>query len=386
MILKLTEVFNSIYGQKAEELLFFFAPGRVNLIGEHTDYNGGYVIPCALNLGTYLVVRKSAAPFFRFSSGNFPGTDEVSVEGNFRSSPVQWVNYPLGVIDQLYRDGHSFEGLELHFHGDIPVGAGLSSSASIEMVTAFALNTIFSLGYKKEDLARLCQKAENEFVGMNCGIMDQFASALGKADHAIFLNCKTLNYVEVPLRFKDHNIVIVNTNKTRTLADSRYNERRSECSQALAELQTYKHWGFLGEIPLEEFLKAEEHIVDDTLAKRAYHVVSEDKRVLESAKALHTGDLEYFGKLMFASHESLKTLFEVSCFELDVLVEEASKIPGVLGARMTGGGFGGCTLNLVEKNATDQFIQTLKIKYYERTGLQPDFYLPFPADGARQLM
>lgn len=385
MLLQTKDQFFARYNDTKKTPSVFFAPGRVNLIGEHTDYNGGFVFPCALTFGTYLAIRLIDSPVFRFSSGNREETFEIPVNGVFRKIPGAWVNYPLGVIDQFYRKGITFKGLEMHFLGNIPSGAGLSSSASIEMVTATALNILFSLNYKPEDLAKLCQKAENDFVGMNCGIMDQFTAAMGKADHAIFLNCKTLNYVEVPLHLENHTIIIVNTNKKRDLVDSKYNERRSECEQALKELQQYKHWRFLGEIPVEDFEKAEQYIVDDTVAARAFHVIAEDKRVLEAAKAFHRGDLEYFGKLMIASHESLKTLYEVSCFELDVLLEEALKIPGVLGARMTGGGFGGCTVNLLSKESVNQFIEEVGRHYFEKTGLQADFYLPDIGDGARQI-
>ncbi len=385
MLLLLKDQFISHYGSSQEDTSFFFAPGRVNLIGEHTDYNGGYVLPCSLTFGTYLGIRKSGHDVFRFSSANLPEKFSVHNDESFQKIPGAWVNYPLGVIDQFYKDGKTFPGFEMHFIGDIPAGAGLSSSASLEMVTATALNTIFSLGYSLTDLAKLCQRAENEFVGMNCGIMDQFTSALGKAGHALFLNCKTLNFVEVPFHLGDHALVIVNTNKKRGLVDSKYNERRAECELALRQLQQYKPWNFLGEVSVEDFDKAEQYIEDDLIAKRAFHVIAEDKRVLEAAKALHLKNLDYFGKLMVASHESLKTLYEVSCYELDVLVDTALSVKGVLGSRMTGGGFGGCTVNLMRKDAVEHFTETTRITYHEKTGLNADFYLPDIGDGAHRL-
>ncbi len=379
------EQFRKLYGDHPDEVQVYFAPGRVNLIGEHTDYSGGYVMPCALEYGTYLAIRQTGTDVLSFSSGNFSPQVQVSLHEEWKPDPGAWSDYPLGVLDILHKAGHSVEGMEMHFWGDVPQGAGLSSSASIEMATAVAVNTLFGFGLSMTDLARICQKAENQFVGMNCGIMDQFASALGMTDHALFLNCKTLNYVLVPFHLPKHTLVIINTNKPRNLVETAYNQRRLECEIALGSLKKTGRWNFLGELSVEDFLAAEHLIEDDTIAKRAYHVITENKRVLEAAKALHGGDLEYFGQLMYASHESLKQLYEVSCDELDVLVEESAQIRGVLGARMTGGGFGGCTIHLVENEALPSFMEVIDLKYTARTGLKATFYCPSIGKGACRL-
>ncbi|MCD6200906.1 MAG: galactokinase [Bacteroidales bacterium] len=383
-IQQLKDKFISLYGSAGQPEVYF-APGRVNLIGEHTDYNGGYVFPCALNYGTYLVVRSNAGNTIRFASTNFEFKTEIPLENISEKVDNQWVNYPLGVINELIDQGMNMEGIDLLFSGDIPNGAGLSSSASIEMVTAYALNSMFGVKLTLLDLVKISQRAENEFVGMNCGIMDQFAVGMGKKDHAVFLNCDTLEYDLVPLVLQDYRLVITNTNKKRKLTDSKYNERRAECEKAIAYINRKRSIRNLGELSLDEFEQLQNLIPDETLRKRAYHIVSEDARVLEAVHALKTGNLVHFGELMYASHDSLRDNYEVTGFELDTLVEEARKIPGVIGSRMTGAGFGGCTVSLVQKEMTGPFMEQLERTYTQKTGLKPDFYVAVVGDGAKKI-
>ena len=380
-ISEIKQKFNQLYGEREEEIYTFFAPGRVNLIGEHTDYNGGYVLPCSLQFGTYLLVRKTIDPMVKFKSLNFSMTAQVCMKRKISPIGKTWINYPLGVIKEFQLRDFKIPGMELLFAGDIPNGAGLSSSASVEMVTAFALNELLELNLSILELIKLSQHAENEFVGMKCGIMDQFAVGMGKKDEAVFLNCDTLNFEMVPFILKDYNLVISNTNKRRELADSKYNERRNECEKALEYLSKSKPIRNLSELSLDEFKTVESVIPDSVIKKRAYHVISENKRVLDAVKALKSGELILFGKLMYDSHDSLKRDYEVSCTELDILVEEAAKVNGVVGSRMTGGGFGGCTISLVNKNKIETFKTEVGKNYFEKTGLKADFYLAEIGDG-----
>ncbi len=382
---QLKEEFFSLYGKAGEAPAVYFAPGRVNLIGEHTDYNGGYVFPCALNFGTYLLIRKNGKDTLRFASTNFDFKTEVPLGRVHEKVDDQWVNYPLGVMNEMIDQGMDLTGLDLLFSGDIPNGAGLSSSASVEMVTAFALNDLTGVALSRLDLVKISQRAENEFVGMNCGIMDQFAVGMGKENHAVFLNCDTLEYDLVPLTLKDYHLVITNTNKKRKLTDSKYNERRAECEKAVAYINKKRSIRNLGELSLAEFEQLQHLIPDETIRKRAYHVVSEDARVIEAIHALKKGDLEHFGRLMYESHASLRDNYEVTGTELDTLVEEAARIPGVIGSRMTGAGFGGCTVSLVAKDKTDLFIRDLDKAYTEKTGLKADFYVAEVGDGVKKL-
>jgi galactokinase len=355
----------------------------VNLIGEHTDYNGGFVFPCALNFGTTLLIKRNEKQLFRFATTNFDHTAEISIHPPYLKTGKEWYYYPLGIIDQFSRTGIEFTGLDFLFSGDIPNGAGLSSSASIEMVTAFGLNDLFSLGYDLTSLAKLSQKAENEFVGVNCGIMDQFAVGLGKRNNAIFLNCDTLDYELVPVHLDPYRLIITNTNKRRGLADSKYNERRAECERASDMLRPVKDIRNLCNLSYEEFSGISDVIKDPVVMKRARHVISENQRVKYAVTALKSGDLFTFGKLMNESHESLRNDYEVTGFELDTLVDEALKIPGVIGSRMTGAGFGGCTVSLVHKNSIDNFLHKTEKGYLDRTGLKPDFYLAEIDDGTK---
>lgn len=385
IVTNLQQAFLRQYGNPSELPTYYFAPGRVNLIGEHTDYNGGFVLPCALTFGTYMALRKTKGQSIKMSSVNFEGTCEVLANKPFLNTRKTWSNYPLGVIDQFQKIEPKITGLEITFLGDVPQGAGLSSSASIETVTAFAINDLFDYNLSKVDLARLGQKAENEFVGMNCGIMDQFSSSLGMKDNAIFLNCRTLNYSHVPAIMENYVLIISNTNKTRGLVDSKYNERRSECQSAVEFLKPYCGIEQLGQLSIEQFDEFKNKIQDPVILKRATHIIHEDQRVLEAVNALFNGNLELFGQLMNQSHESLKNDYEVSCTELDILVEEALRIPGTLGSRMTGAGFGGCTVSVVRKKDINEFCTKVGHNYQVRAGLRADFYVANIGNGAGKI-
>jgi galactokinase len=382
---ELTNHFLLIFGPADEEIRCYFAPGRVNLIGEHTDYNNGFVLPCALSFGTYLAVRKIPRPVIRFASSNFDFSAEVPVSKQYLKQGGEWINYPLGVMQMFNQEGLETGGLELYFSGNIPPAAGLSSSASIEMVTAFALNDLSGWKQSVMDLVHLSRKAENEFVGVSCGIMDQFAVGQGKAGHAIFLNCGTLAFHHVPANLPGYRLVITNTNKKRGLADSKYNERVAECRKAVEYLSKGTDIKSLGDISLDQFTQLQELIPDRTVLARARHVVSEDQRVLESVKSLMNGDLETFGKLMVRSHESLRKDYEVTGFELDALVDTMLEQEGVLGARMTGAGFGGCTVAFVREETLDTFIENVARDYLAKTSLTADFYLPAIGNGVSRL-
>lgn len=376
------EQFYSIYGNEKGEPTVFFAPGRVNLIGEHTDYNGGYVFPCALSFGTYLAIRANHEQIIRFATTNFSYKAEVPLSALSVKHGNEWVNYPLGVINQFLKREIPLAGFDMLFFGNIPNGAGLSSSASIELVTAVALDSLLHLGLKRIELVKMGQAAENEFVGMNCGIMDQFAIGMGKAGTALALNCRNLDYQYVPLILGDYAIVIANTNKRRELADSKYNERVKECSVALDILRLAKPMIDLSAMNLAEFNENAYLIADETIRKRAHHVISENFRVIQAIDALLNHDLVKFGKLMNQSHLSLKNNYEVTGFELDTIVSEAWKIDGVLGARMTGAGFGGCSVNIVHKEKIEEFINRVGFEYHALTGLTADFYVANVGNGA----
>ncbi len=387
IINNLKTIFTGKYGYSENNISVFFSPGRVNLIGEHTDYNGGYVFPCALSFGTYLLVRDTEPGVIRFASMNFDYYSEIPFGNLSNKVGNEWVNYPLGVIDEFKKKGVlTTGGVELLFSGNIPDGAGLSSSASVETVTGIFINEKFAKKrLNKEQLAKLCQRAENNFVGVNCGIMDQFAAMMGKKNHAIFLNCDTLEYELVPLSLSGYKLVISNTNKKRQLADSKYNERRGECEMAVSYLNKIKSLRNLGELKLEEFEVLSGSIPDKTVKKRAKHVVSEDQRCLDAVKALKNNDLIKFGKLMNSSHDSLRDDYEVTGYELDTLVNEARKVNGVIGSRMTGAGFGGCTVSLVNEKSIDKFIAEVGTEYKNKTGINADFYVADVGDGALKL-
>jgi len=382
---QLQETFVSLYGEKEGVIQLFFSPGRVNLIGEHTDYNGGYVFPCALSFGTYLMVRKNQSRVVRFATTNFDHRGEVHLDSPFEKEGRSWINYPVGVLNELRKLTLEIEGLDLLYSGDIPNGAGLSSSASIEMVTAFAVNQVFGFGLDRMELVKLSQKAENSFVGVNCGIMDQFASGMGAAGHALFLNCDTLDYERVPLNLEGMKIVIGNTNKRRGLADSKYNERRAQCEAAVEAIRTEKNIRHLSDLSLDEFNALSHLVTDEVVRKRARHVITENHRTLTAIEALNQGDVERFGQLMNQSHDSLRDDYEVTGKELDTMVEEARKIEGTIGSRMTGAGFGGCTVSIVREDAVESFIREVGTAYQKRTGLNADFYVAEIGDGSKEI-
>ncbi len=383
-ISKLLKTFSETYGSGGNAAVYF-APGRVNLIGEHTDYNGGLVLPCALSLGTYLVCRKTGDREFRFATTNFSSRHTVAADAVAPQPGNAWINYPLGVIAQFAKKGLAVPGMDFLFSGNIPNGSGLSSSASIEVLTAFAVNDMFGFGTEKVELALMSQRAEKEFAGVNCGIMDQFASAMGAENSAIALNCSTLEYELVPLELGRHVLIISNTKKQRGLASSKYNERRGECEAAVRNLSAIKPISHLCELDLDTFLARQDAIPDPVVRRRAKHAVSENQRVKEAVRVLKSGDIASFGKLMDASHESLRYDYEVTGPELDAMVEESRKIKGVLGSRMTGAGFGGCTVSLVHRDSAAGFAEQVGKAYSARTGLKPEFYTAEIGGGARKV-
>ncbi|MCR8636058.1 galactokinase [Paenibacillus radicis (ex Xue et al. 2023)] len=384
----LQQTFEEQYGREgAGTLHVFHAPGRVNLIGEHTDYNGGYVFPAALTFGTTMLIRKRGDDQIGFASTNFTLHKQISIHNIAFDSSDDWINYPKGIIAKIQEQGLSVGGYDILYSGAIPNGSGLSSSASIEVVTAFALLTLEGHDVDKVQIALLAQKAENEFMGVNCGIMDQFAVAMGKQDHAILLMCDTLEYKHVPFQSGEYKLVIGNTNKKRGLVDSAYNERRAQCEQAVKYLQAqFPQLTLLGQLSLEQFNGAQHLIPDEVVRKRAQHVVEEIDRVLRSMEVLERNDLNVFGQLMIDSHNSLRDLYEVTCLELDVMVEEALKVPGVLGSRMTGAGFGGCTVSLVHQDSVSAFIEQVGAAYTEKVGLIADFYVCDIGDGVKEVV
>ncbi|QYR20578.1 galactokinase [Paenibacillus sp. sptzw28] len=384
---ELTQRFLQVYGESSEGISVFHAPGRVNLIGEHTDYNGGYVFPAALTFGTTLLIRKRSDDLLGLASTNFSEHKHLPIQPIVYDEADDWMNYPKGIVNELQQRGRKFEsGFDLLFHGEIPNGSGLSSSASIEVVTAYALLTMAGYETDTVDIALLSQKSENEFNGVQCGIMDQFAVANGKKDHAILLMCDTLEYELIPFDSGSYKLVIGNTNKRRGLVDSKYNERRSQCEQAVQDLKAaFPDVALLGQISLEDF-NANQHLIkDETVRKRAQHVVEEIDRVVRSIAVLRANDLAAFGELMNGSHDSLRDLYEVTGEELDAMVDAARAVPGVLGSRMTGAGFGGCTVSLVHEDSIERFKEEVGRKYKEATGLTADFYVCKIGNGVEQL-
>ena len=377
MVEQLKNKFAEVFGPEGESAVYF-APGRVNMIGEHTDYNGGHVFPCALTIGTYGVVRKRQDRKLRFYSMNFEqlGVMESSLDDLVSSKDADWTNYPKGVLWAFKERGMEVtEGFDLLLFGNIPNGSGLSSSASVEVLTGYILKDQYGFDVTNQDLALIGQFSENRFNGVNCGIMDQFAIAMGKADHAIFLDTNTLDYTYVPLKLDGAKIVIACSNKKRGLGDSKYNERRSECETALAELQKVVDIKSLGELTEEQFEANKDAIGDEVRVRRARHAVYENQRTIQAVEALQKQDLKKFGELMNASHASLRDDYEVTGIELDTLVEEAWKVDGVIGSRMTGAGFGGCTVSIVEDAAVDRFIERVGAAYKDKIGYAADFYV-----------
>lgn len=366
----------------------FFAPGRINLIGEHTDYNGGHVFPCAITYGTYAVARKREDRVIRLYSINFPekGIIEFSLDELDYNKNHNWANYPKGMIRYAKEAGYEIpKGFDCVIQGNIPNGAGLSSSASIEMLTGVLLDGLFELEIPKLDLIKLGKKVENEFIGVNSGIMDQFAIGMGMKDAGILLDCQTLKFEYAPIKLENHKILIMNTNKRRELADSKYNERRAECEEALAQLQQKLPIDALGQLSEEEFNENQTLITNETIRKRAKHAVYENIRTLKALKELKAGKVEAFGQLMNQSHISLRDDYEVTGVELDILVEAAWNHPGVLGARMTGAGFGGCAIAIVANEEVENFIANVGAAYLGKIGYEADFYVASIGDGAKEI-
>lgn len=387
MTAKLVEKFQELFGAEGD-IRTYFAPGRVNLIGEHTDYNGGHVFPCALTLGTYGIARKREDNKLRFYSVNFErlGVIESSLEDLKPYKDAEWTNYPKGVMWAFEERGYKLpNGLDILLYGNIPNGSGLSSSASLEVLTGVILKDMFGFDVSMTDIALIGQFSENNFNGCNCGIMDQFASAMGKKDNAIFLDTNTLQYEYAPVVLEDAKIVIINSKVKHSLVDSAYNDRRNECETALKELQEVVAVQTLGDLTEEAFEKHKDAIKSEIRQKRARHAVYENQRTIRAVEALKENRIEEFGKLMNESHRSLRDDYEVSCKEIDILVDLAWETEGVIGSRITGGGFGGCTVSIVKNDAVDGFIKNIGEQYLAKVGHEAEFYVVDIGDGARVL-
>ncbi|MED3622612.1 galactokinase [Neobacillus thermocopriae] len=385
-ILPLNKTFLDLYGVLPKQA--FFAPGRINLIGEHTDYNGGHVFPCAITYGTYAVVRKREDQLVRLYSENFPnkGIIEFQLNELDYDKDHDWANYPKGMIRYIIEAGYQIpNGFECVIKGNIPNGAGLSSSASIELLTGVLLDGLFQLGIPRLDLIKIGKRVENEFIGVNSGIMDQFAIGMGKEKAGILLDCQTLKYEYAPIQLDHHKIIIMNTNKRRELADSKYNERRSECEEALRQLQQKLPIEALGQLSEQEFEDNKHLITNEVVRKRARHAVYENRRTLKALNELKVGNLVAFGQLMNQSHLSLRDDYEVTGIELDSLVEAAWQQPSVLGARMTGAGFGGCAIAIVANEEVENFIASVGAAYREKIGYEAEFYVANIGDGAKEM-
>nr|WP_242839146.1 galactokinase [Lachnospira multipara] len=387
---KMIEEFEKVFGT-SEGVRVFFAPGRVNLIGEHTDYNGGHVFPCAIPLGTYAAIRKREDSKIRFFSLNYDqnGIIETRINNLKFNKTDWWTNYPKGVIDQIKKMGIAFSsGFEMLVYGDLPSSSGLSSSASIEVLTCLSMIRLYGIKLGKIKTALLCQKAENEFCGVNCGIMDQFAIAMGKKDHAIYLDTATLDYKYVPIKLDKIKLVITCSNKKRGLGSSKYNERRAECEDALRMIKESEECAnikTLGDLSIEQFERNKHYITDEVKLRRARHAVYENMRTIWAVEALTNNDIEKFGQLMNESHISLRDDYEVTGEELDALYDAQSKMKGVIGTRMTGAGFGGCAVSLVKEEYVDEFIEKVSKEYTKKTGLVADFYPLSVGGGPREL-
>ena len=382
---KITSGFFETYGKKAER--FFFAPGRVNIIGEHIDYNGGLVMPCALNLGSYVAAAKRDDKFIRLASITYKPMARASLDNLSLDKTHNWANYPKAVALCILEKGHTLSGFDMFLAGDLPRGAGLSSSASLCMAIAYSLNSMFELGLSLAELAKTCQRAENK-NGVNCGIMDPFASVACKKNHAILLDCARLEYSQVPLELGAWKIVIANTNKQRGLHESKYNERRAECEQALGDLKKVVQVSELCGLSVEKFIAHKDAISNEAARRRAQHAVFENDRVKKAAEFAKLGKWNEFSKLLGESHASLRDLYEVSCMELDSLVKHAYGFEGkfpIYGARMTGAGFGGCTVNIVNKEDIPSFCKYVRESYKKDTGVKASFYEVKPGDGAREI-
>lgn len=384
---KIYQRFQEVFGEGGD-IGVYFAPGRVNLIGEHTDYNGGHVFPCALTIGTYGAARKRTDNKLRFYSMNFDHLDviESSLDDLTPRRNAGWTNYPKGVMWAMREKGYDIPcGIDLMLNGNIPNGSGLSSSASVEVLTGYILNSLFDLGISNQELALIGQFSENQFNGVNCGIMDQFAIAMGKEDHAIFLDTADLSFEYAPIKLDGAKIVISCSNKKRGLGDSKYNERRAQCEEALKDIQTGMGIESLGDLNEEQFESVKMAIRDEECRRRAKHAVYENQRTIKAVQALKNNDIELFGKLMNESHVSLRDDYEVTGIELDTLVEEAWKVDGVIGSRMTGAGFGGCTVSIVQDDAVERFRHQVASAYKDVIGYAADFYVVDVGGGPTKL-
>jgi galactokinase len=382
---ELKSAYEAAYQKPATDI--FFSPGRVNLIGEHTDYNGGFVFPCALSFGTYLLLAPNTEKKINFRSLNVEAVYSLKLTQLTTPLPDKaWANYPLGVLAQFIKRGVAIEqGYDMLFWGNVPAGAGLSSSAAMEVVTAYAFNELLDTGYDRTELAKIGQKAEHEFAGVMCGIMDQFASAQGKKDHAIYLNCDTLAFDLVPVKLEGIKVVVSNTHSPHHLDSGAYNDRVRQCQLAVQQISAVRPIKNLAELTQADFEQVEHAITDEVAHRRARHVVGEVQRTKDAVEALRQGDIDTFGKLMTQSHISLRDDYEVTGLQLDSLAEAAWKVEGVLGSRMTGGGFGGCTVSLVRDEAIPTFLEQVGAEYTEKTGLKADFYIAEIGDGAHQV-
>ena len=378
---RIKELFRQLYG--GDDVVYcFFSPGRVNLIGEHIDYNGGYVLPVALSIGTYGLIRYRNDNIIQLRSLNADGEILINLSKDIKyDEQCKWSNYPCGVIKYLMDGGYSISGCDILFASNLPIDSGLSSSASIEILTGYMLlYRAFQDKINRIDLARLCQRAENEFIGVNCGIMDQFSIAMGKKDNAILLDCNTLQFRYIPVHLDKYSLIVIDTTKKRSLSDSEYNKRRAECKKVLHILRKHRNIENLCKTSIDDIY---DYVGDDTLRRRARHVVTEQKRVLESVEMLKKGDVVSFGRLLTASHESLRNDYEVTGIELDTVVFEALNVKGCIGSRMTGAGFGGCAIALVENRTIDEFQKRISKGYTKKTGLRADFYKCEISDGCR---
>lgn len=387
---RLKQKFVQSFDGEHKNLRTFFAPGRINLIGEHIDYNGGSVFPCALHLGTYGVAAKHGDPSsskIRFCSGNIDLPVDVDINSIKQDKAHDWANYPKGVVAEFIKLGHNITGFDLYVESDLPSGAGLSSSASLELLTAVVINNLFNINMPMKEMALLCQRAENQFIGVNCGIMDQYTVAMGKKQHALLLDCAKIEHEYVPFNLGEYKIVIANTNKKHALGDSGYNTRRAECDEALRILQQAEcDARYLCDLTPQTLDKHINIIEDTNIRNRAIHAVHENARVNDSVSALTSGDLVQFGKLINQSHVSLRDLYEVSCKELDILAQTAWETKGVLGSRMVGAGFGGCTISIVANDEVDNFIKHVGEEYRRQTGIIADFYIAETGDGATEIV
>ncbi|MBZ2174512.1 galactokinase [Schnuerera sp. xch1] len=363
----------------------FFCPGRVNLIGEHIDYNGGYVLPCALEFGIYGVAKIIEEDKLILKSRNMELEVEVALDDLEYKDEHGWANYPKGIAKEFINRGFKLKGMRINYYGNIPEGAGLSSSAAMEILTCMIIDNLHNLNVNKLEWIKLSQKVENEYIGVNCGIMDQFAVCMGKKDHVILLDCDTLKYKYSKVKMDKHSLVIINSNKKRELSSSKYNERRDECEEGLRILRKYKDIENLCDLTSLELKQFIDKIDKENIRKRVRHVIMENERVINSIKALENEDLHTFGKMMNQSHDSLRNDYEVTGYELDVLVDEARKCDGVLGSRMTGAGFGGCTITLIENQHIEKFEKRIKKVYKEKTGLDADFYYSLIEDGVKKI-